>query len=137
MDKILGIDYGDRRIGIAISDSLKIIASPLMVIDRKKNTNYLQIIKNIIIKNSIGIIAIGLPITLKGNISQQTKKTEIFIKELQNIIDIPIKTIDERLTSIEAKKILIQKGIKTGHNKEQIDQVSAIIILQEFLDTNL
>ena len=136
MKKILGIDYGERRIGIAISDSLKIIASPLLVLDRKKNYNYLDDIKNLIIEHDIGLIVVGLPLTLKGTISIQTEKTQDFIKELDVIVDVPIKTIDERLTSLEAEKILIQKGIKTGHNKSQIDQVSAIIILQEYLDTN-
>tara|TARA_Y100001968_G_C19447162_1_gene766069 strand:+ start:3098 stop:3508 length:411 start_codon:yes stop_codon:yes gene_type:complete len=136
MKKILGIDYGERRIGIAISDSLKIIASPLLVLDRKKNYNYLDDIKNLIIEHDIGLIVVGLPLTLKGTISIQTEKTQDFIKELDLIVDVPIKTIDERLTSLEAEKILIQKGIKTGHNKSQIDQVSAIIILQEYLDTN-
>ena len=136
MKKILGIDYGERRIGIAISDSLKIIASPLLVLDRKKKYNYLDDIKNLIIEHDIGLIVVGLPLTLKGTISIQTEKTQDFIKELDLIVDVPIKTIDERLTSLEAEKILIQKGIKTGHNKSQIDQVSAIIILQEYLDTN-
>ena len=136
MKKVLGIDYGDRRLGIAVSDSLNIIASPLMVIDRKKNSNYLDQIKNIIIEKDISLIVVGLPITLKGTSSKQTDKTKIFIKELGAHINTPIKTIDERLTSLEAEKILIQKGIKTGHNKSQIDQISAIIILQEYLDSN-
>ena len=78
-----------------------------------------------------------MPITLKGNQSIQTNKTNIFINELLEKIDIPIQTIDERLTSQEAEKILIQKGIKTGHNKSKIDQLSAIIILQEYLDTKI
>ena len=136
MNKVLGIDYGERRIGIAISDSLKIIATPLTVIDRKKQ-NYLETIQQIIIENNVELIIVGLPITLKGNQSIQTNKTNIFINELLKKIDIPIQTIDERLTSQEAEKILIQKGIKTGHNKSKIDQLSAIIILQEYLDTKI
>ena len=136
MNRILGIDFGERRIGISISDSLNIIASPLMVIDREKNNDYLEEIKSITIKNNIGLIVVGLPITLKGTSSQQTEKTLAFINALSKKVDISIKTIDERLTSLEAEKILIQKGVKTGHNKSQIDQVSAIIILQEYLDTN-
>ena len=135
MNRILGIDFGERRIGISISDSLNIIASPLMVIDREKNNDYLEEIKSITIKNNIGLIVVGLPITLKGTSSQQTEKTLAFINALSKKVDISIKTIDERLTSLEAEKILIQKGVKTGHNKSQIDQVSAIIILQEYLDT--
>ena len=136
MNRILGIDFGERRIGISISDSLNIIASPLMVIDRKKINDYLEEIRGLIIKNNIGLIVVGLPITLKGTSSQQTEKTLAFINALSKKVDISIKTIDERLTSLEAEKILIQKGVKTGHNKSQIDQVSAIIILQEYLDSN-
>ena len=136
MNRILGIDFGERRIGISISDSLNIIASPLMVIDRKKIIKYLDKIRSITIENDVGLIVVGLPITLKGTLSKQTEKTLNFINELSQKVDIPIKTIDERLTSLEAEKILIQKGVKTGHNKSQIDQLSAIIILQEYLDTN-
>ena len=136
MNRILGIDFGERRIGISISDSLNIIASPLMVIDRKKIIKYLDKIRSITIENDVGLIVVGLPITLKGTLSKQTEKTLNFIDELSQKVDIPIKTIDERLTSLEAEKILIQKGVKTGHNKSQIDQLSAIIILQEYLDTN-
>ena len=82
MNRILGIDFGERRIGISISDSLNIIASPLMVIDREKNNDYLEEIKSITIKNNIGLIVVGLPITLKGTSSQQTEKTLAFINAL-------------------------------------------------------
>ena len=135
MEKIIGIDYGERRIGISISDSLNIIASPLLVIDRKKNIDYFDKIQKILCEYNIRLVVVGLPITMKGKQSIQTEKTNIFISELSKKIDIPIKTIDERLTSFEAEKILIQKGIKTGYNKSEIDQVSAMIILQEYLDT--
>ena len=107
MNRILGIDFGDRRIGISISDSLNIIASPLMVIDRKKIIKYLDKIRSITIENDVGLIVVGLPITLKGTSSKQTEKTLNFINELSQKVDIPIKTIDERLTSLEAEKILI------------------------------
>ena len=107
MNRILGIDFGERRIGISISDSLNIIASPLMVIDRKKIIKYLDKIRSITIENDVGLIVVGLPITLKGTSSKQTEKTLNFINELSQKVDIPIKTIDERLTSLEAEKILI------------------------------
>ena len=82
MNRILGIDFGERRIGISISDSLNIIASPLMVIDRKKIIKYLDKIRSITIENDVGLIVVGLPITLKGTLSKQTEKTLNFINEL-------------------------------------------------------
>ena len=77
----------------------------------------------------------GLPITLKGEHSEQTEKVLSFVKELKSSIKIDIDTYDERLSSLQAKKSLIQQGVKTGHNKEQIDQTAAAIFLQGYLDS--
>ena len=135
MKKILGIDYGERRIGISISDPLQIIATPLKVIDVKKNNQFIDEIKTISIENNVETIVVGLPLTLKGTHSKQTEKTKLFIENIKKKINVSVKMIDERLTSLEAEKILIQKGIKTGHNKEKIDLTAAVIILQEYLDS--
>ena len=134
MDRILGIDYGQRRIGISISDPLKIIAQPFNVLDQKKNIDIFYEIEKIIKNKNITTIVIGLPLNMKGEYSQQTKLTEEFINDLKEKFAIPIHTIDERLTSKESTDILIKKNIKTGHNKNAIDITSAVIILQEFLD---
>ena len=83
MKKILGIDYGERRIGISISDPLQIIASPLKVIDCKKEPKYIDKIKDITISNNIDLIIVGLPLTLKGTYSKQTEKTIEFIESLK------------------------------------------------------
>ena len=135
MNRILGIDFGGRRIGLSISDPLKIIAGPLEVIDRKIDVEYIDKIHQLIINNQIEKVIVGLPLSMKGNISIQTQKTLDFIEELKKIIDIPIETVDERMTSVEAKRILIEKGVKTGHHKSKVDMTSAIIILQEYLDS--
>ena len=134
MKKVIGIDYGDQRIGIAISDPLQIIASPLKVINCIRETNFNEI-KNITDSYNIDTIAVGLPLTLKGTHSKQTEKTIKFIENLKKNINVSIKTVDERMTSKEAEKILIQKGVKTGHNKSQIDLYCCVIILQEYLDS--
>ena len=135
MNRILAIDYGDVRIGLAMSDLMQIIAKPYKTI---KNTNRNEIfiqLENIIEENNIGKIIVGLPITLKGGHSEQTKKVLSFVKELQLYMEIDIATYDERLSSLQAKKSLIHQGIKTGHNKEQIDQTAAAIFLQGYLDS--
>ena len=133
MGRVLGLDYGDSRIGLALSDPLKIIASPLKTISNKSSEFIKKKLSDLIIDNDIELIVVGLPISLKGKETEQTKKVKLFIKKI-NCFDIPIFTQDERLSSISAKKSLIIQKIKTGHNKQLIDSTAAAIFLQQFLD---
>ena len=134
MKRILALDYGQRKIGVAISDPLKIIAKPLTVIINSSYKNVLDEINKLIDEFQIETIVIGMPITLKNKYSKQTKIVIEFVKFLQKNLKINIETYDERLTSQMAQKILVSQGIKTGHNKQEIDKVSAAIFLQNFLD---
>ena len=134
MSKAVGIDYGVKRTGIAITDSLKIIASGLTTIETKK---LLFFISELTQKEDIDFFVIGYPVKL------QNKKNDI-IKDIDIIIDklktkypsVPIHKIDERYTSKIAKNTLINSGIKKmkRRNKKIIDQISATIILQDYLD---
>ena len=135
MGRLLSLDVGERRIGIALSDQLQIIASPHSIIDRKINSNYIVLIKQLILENEVEAIVVGLPITLRNNFSKQTEKVQTFIKDLEEELTIPIYTIDERLSSISAQEVLKLKGVKTGHNKGEIDKIAAAIFLQEYLDS--
>ena len=92
-------------------------------------------IKKLIFEQEVEALVIGLPLTLKNNVSQQTQKVQLFIQELNTELTLPIHTVDERLSSVSAKNALILKGIKTGHNKGEIDKTAAAIFLQEFLDS--
>ena len=132
MNRAIGIDYGDVRIGIALSDPLKIISKPFVTL--KNDDNFLNEFKKITQEKDVDTIVVGYPIGMKGQITKQTEKVDSFIKLLQQNIDIKILTVDERLSSVSAQNSLIQQGIKTGHNKALIDDTSAAIILQEFLD---
>ena len=131
--RVMGIDFGEVKIGIAISDPLKIISSPYLTINRKRTPDYISEIKKIVIEKKVESVVVGYPLTLSGNKSQQTQITEKFITQLELNLDAMIYTCDERLSSQEAQRYLKEKGVKTGHNKEQIDQVSASIILSQFL----
>ena len=132
MNRTLGIDYGDTRIGIAVSDPLKIISKPLRTL--KNNDNFLAELQNIIKEKNVNAIVVGYPIGMKGQVTKQTEKVNSFIELLRENIKIKIVKVDERLSSVSASNSLILQGIKTGHNKELIDDTSAAIILQEFLD---
>lgn len=131
----MGLDYGERRIGVALSDPLKIIARPLITIDKKKINDYFSKILEIINNNDVSTVVVGLPLTLKGDNSKQTDDVISFINELRVRIQLPIITIDERLSSTAAEKSLRNQGIKTGYNKELIDVTAAAIFLQEYLDS--
>ena len=126
---------GERRIGVALSDPMHIIASPHSIIDRKITPDYMGEIKKLIFEEEVEALVIGLPLTLKNNVSQQTKKVQLLIEELTSKLNLPIYTIDERLSSVSAKNVLKLKGVKTGHNKGEIDKTAAAIFLQEFLDS--
>jgi len=134
-NRVMALDYGERKIGVALSDSLQMISYPYKTIDRKKTPNYIGEIKNIIEDKEVGGIVVGYPINMSGQETKQTKITMDFINELKNKINIKVFKYDERLSSKEAVRYLQNQNIKTGHNKEKIDQISASIILEQFLAT--
>jgi putative Holliday junction resolvase len=133
MGRVLGIDYGDSRIGLATSDPLQIIASPFKTIRNEGNKKCLQFFQSLIREKDMEYIVVGLPMGLKGQETVQTKKVREFANLLY-ALKLPIYLEDERLSSVSAEKSMIQQNIKTGHNKGLIDQRAAAIILQQFLD---
>ena len=133
MSRILGLDYGEKRIGLAITDPLNIIAKPLQTINVSKEDIY-KVLNQLIKEYQIVKIVVGLPLTLKNTHSIQTDKVLVFIEQLKNNINIDIDTYDERFTSDMAKDALIKQGIKTGHNKSEIDKTAAAIFLQNYID---
>lgn len=134
MGRILALDYGNKKIGVAISDPMKIIAKPLRVIINTKMEKIIDELNSLIEEFDIEIILVGMPITMKNTYSEQTDKVVQFINYLQNNLKIKIDTYDERLTSKMAEKSLILQGIRTGHNKHEIDKAAAAIFLQNYLD---
>ena len=135
LSRVLGIDYGERRLGLAISDPLEIIAKPLKILDRLDTPDYFSEILNIVAEKDVYKIVVGLPLTLKGNYSEQTNIVQNFIDQLKQTVKIPIFHVDERLSSLAAKRSLKDQNVKTGHEKGRIDETAAAIILQEYLDS--
>ena len=134
MNRILALDYGAKKIGVAISDPMRIIAKPITVINNLGFKNILEELNSLIDKFEVSELLIGLPITLKNKKSIQTNKVLEFIDMLKDNISLPIHSYDERLTSQMATRSLIMQGIKTGHNKKEIDKTAAAIFLQNYLD---
>ena len=133
MGRTLGIDFGSKRVGLALSDRLNLIASPYKTLNYISEKELIAQLKSIVYENNIEIFVLGLPINMKGEDTIQTKKVRNF-KKLLSGLGLPVIYEDERLSSISAKNSLVLQNIKTGHNKEAIDRTAAAIILQQYLD---
>ena len=133
MGRCIGIDLGTKRVGLALSDSLNIIASPFKTLTFIDNDDLISKLNNVINDNNVKTIILGLPLNMSGVDTEQTKKVRTF-KNVLAKLNIPIFFEDERLSSVSAKKSLVMQNVKTGHNKAEIDRTAAAIILQQFLD---
>ena len=133
MSRSIGIDLGSKRVGLALSDKLSMIASPYKTLNYKNEQDLLDQLRIIIEDFKVEAIVLGLPLNMSGEDSTQTKKVRQF-KSALSIFNLSIKLEDERLSSVSAKKSLVMQNIKTGHNKSEIDRRAAAIILQQFLD---
>lgn len=134
--KFVALDVGDVRIGVANSDITGLIATPLEVIDRKK-IKAVNRVTEILKENNTNYLVVGIPKSLDGSEKRQAEKVREFIQKLNdNISDLQIFEVDERLTTVTADRILTQNNKKGALNKRKVvDMVAASIILQTFLDT--
>lgn len=135
MGRILAIDYGLRRVGLAVTDPMQMLAIPLDTIDTPKIIQYL---KDYILRENVETIILGFPKNMDGNDTDATPIVVKFNLELStNFPNIPIKLVDERLTSRMAKQTLIDAGYKKKDrkNKKLVDTVAAALILQTYLET--
>ena len=132
--RILGLDIGTKRIGIALSDLLMITAQPLKTILRKPDSASINEIKKICEEYNISLIIAGLPKNMDGSLGAQAKDVLSFVESIKNNISINIELEDERLTSKIAEKALIEQKRKPSRNKGLIDIASAILILQQYLN---
>lgn len=130
----LGLDIGDRWIGVAMSDPRGILASPLTIISRTDEPSDINAILAIIDQNQVGAVVVGLPLSLKGSIGSQAEKVQGFAQELSGHTKIPIEYRDESFTTVEAQRLM--KMTKKGR-KDRDDAVAAALILQEYLDEKI
>jgi putative Holliday junction resolvase len=132
--RILGIDHGTRRIGIAISDELKMIAQPLEWLPAEPVENVWERLKTLLREKEVELILIGMPRNMDGTYGPAAQKVEAFISQLRQHLGVPVKTWDERLTSVQANRVLIQGNMRREKRKEKVDQMAAAILLQSYLD---
>jgi len=132
--RILALDHGSKRIGVAVSDETKTIAQPLEYIPAEPFAGFLERLRQLIREKEIDLILIGLPRNMDGSYGPAAEKVQTFVGVLGGAIPIPIKLWDERLTSAQANRILIQGGVRRDKRKEKVDKMAAAILLQSYLD---
>jgi len=133
--RILGLDYGTKRIGVAVSDGLLITAQGRDSIKVVDAAQVLSEIKDIIKGEDIGEVIVGLPLNMNGTHSEKTRETIRFTDELSKVLDIPVKSWDERLTSVQAERILLEGDVSRSGRKKRSDRIAAQLILQNYLDS--
>lgn len=132
--KAMGIDFGLARIGIALSDDTKFLASPFETYKRKGEEQDIQYLLDIITTKKVDEIVCGLPMNMAGEEQEIAKKTRDFMAKVENQTDISVQFVDERLSSLMAEEMLKETERDWKKRKEKLDAVAASIILQDYLD---
>jgi putative Holliday junction resolvase len=133
--RVLAIDHGTKRMGIALSDPSGIIAQPFQFIPAEPFADFLARLKEILSEKEVELIIIGMPRNMDGSYGPAAAKVQEFVAVLKENIVIPIRTWDERLTSTQANRMLIQANVRRQDRKEKVDAAAAAILLQSFLDS--
>ena len=133
--RIMALDVGTRRIGVAMSDELMITAQGRDTIYRKELNGDLATIARLVKENGVSEVVVGLPISMNGSYSAKTKEVVSFMETLAKSVDIPVKTWDERLTTVQAQSVLLAADVSRAKRKKVTDKLAAQIILQSYLDS--
>ena len=133
--RILALDHGTVRIGVAVSDELKLIATPLEYIPAEPFAAFLVRLKEILRDKEVELILIGMPRNMNGSYGPAALKVQEFVAVLNSALTVPIKLWDERLTSTQANRFLIEGGVRRADRKQKVDKAAAAILLQSYLDS--
>lgn len=130
----MAIDYGQKRIGVAVSDPTRTIAQGLPTIVYKSLPEALEKIDKLVEEYQIQLVVVGMPLTMNGEVGSTARKVEVFVGFLKKRYSVPVVLWDERLTSVVAAKTIRESGKSPSRNKSKIDELAARLILQNYLD---
>jgi len=132
--KILGLDVGSKRIGMAISDALGVTAQGLSTLEIKNKENTLKELCNIVSEKEVKEVVVGLPLNMNGSHGPKAQEAARFADELKEKIKVPVKLWDERMSTMEAERVMIEAGASRNKRKKKIDKLAAQVILQSYLN---
>ena len=133
--RVLGLDVGQRRVGVSLSDALGLTAQRLTLIERQTLEHDLHTIAMLVEEHGVKVIVVGLPLTMQGVIGEQAKLVMAFVEALRRVVPCPVQVIDERLTTVQGERSLLATETSRRKRKRLIDQVAAQLILQAYLET--
>jgi putative Holliday junction resolvase len=133
--RVLAIDHGSKRMGIALSDELKTIAQPLEYIPAEPFAEFLKRLRELLHQKEVELVLVGLPRNMDGSYGPAALKVQAFVAALRGAITVPVRTWDERLTSVQANRFLVEGKVRRKERKEKVDQTAAAILLQSYLDS--
>jgi putative Holliday junction resolvase len=133
MARVLGIDFGEKRLGLALSDETRTIARPLGVYERRDANSDLAYLAGLVGREHIVEIVLGLPINMDGSLGPKAHQVLEFKRVLEEKLKLPVHTFDERLTTAEAERVLLQAGMSRHKRKKSKDALAAVLILQGYL----
>lgn len=132
--RLLAIDYGEKRIGLALSDAMQMFAKPLTTIENTSLEVTVSCLRKLIIEKQIAQIIVGIPWSLEGNATDKTKETQQFLADLKQLVDIPVMGWDERYTTSDANELLKEMGYGWKEARKVIDAMAACLILKRYLE---
>ncbi|NJL34849.1 MAG: Holliday junction resolvase RuvX [Chloroflexaceae bacterium] len=132
--RVLSLDVGERRIGVAMSDAAGILAMPLTTLKAEPRQRVLSQIVALVREHAVDDVVVGLPLTMSGEIGPQAQAIQSFAAELEAVLGQPVQLFDERYTSVVAEQMMRDLGVKPNKRKARIDEIAATIILQDYLD---
>jgi len=133
--RVMGLDYGDRNIGVAISDAFRWTAQGIGIIERRREGGHLDRIAELVTEHEVSEIVVGLPKNMNGSVGPRGEISIAFAEELQQKLDLPVHLWDERLTTVSAERTLIEADVSRKKRKQVIDKMAATLILQNYLDS--
>ena len=132
--RILALDHGTVRIGVALSDELKMLAQPLEFITAEPFADFLLRLRQLLKEKEVELVLVGMPRNMDGSYGPAALKVREFVAVLKESIAVPVRTWDERLTSVQAHRMLAEAGVKAKDRKTKVDRSAAAILLQSYLD---
>lgn len=133
--RILALDHGTVRIGLAVSDEMKLFAQPLEYLPAEPFAEFIQRLKAIVKEKEVDLIVVGMPRNMDGSYGPAAQRVREFVIALKEAIPMPIRTWDERLTSVTANRLLSEGNVRGEKRKEKVDKVAAAVLLQSYLDS--
>jgi len=133
--RILAIDLGEKRVGLALSDELELSAAPLEVVDFKDSQTLIEHICSVVKRRLVKAIVIGLPLNMDGSRGEKAQEAAVFAGLLKEAANLPVILWDERLTSRQAQRVLLEGGVSRTQRKRTTDKVAAAVLLQSYLDS--